>query len=632
MGNSSYQSPIAINVDGSVFAGGTSANDVGSLNAANLASAAGSNAFLCQGCLNSAAIYVSGGTSGLAGGNGHGDAPNRVSVGSTGSVTVASLDFSAIYATYGHTNVEIAGVVTGGIVLGDTLSDPALVGNLGDVTIATGGIWTAGTWNVVAQGSVHNYGLINIVDAAVINGSMHHYEGASLNFHIDQAEQADEYLLRVNGNVHLEGTLTPVLSSLLPGEMRLLKADTLTGTPVLQDPTVFNWTVQRTDEGGLHLAAAADFTPVDMVMTQNHVNTAKYLDNRWQDGDLNMGGYFAHMLNLASTDEYREVLGALSGAEVLHHEVATVRTIPALMSNTIDCKSALNAQFLRDRSSCAWLTFDVGSGQYSGGDTQDASLDTRLVAVGMQKQFALGWFMSGAFGYQANDVDTEAYRGSGDTYMAALGIQRLTGPWAVGGAVGVARGSFEHARQFATPSVGDLSSAPSAHMRSESDLNLVALQTQASYTLDREAWYLQPSVEMAAMYLDRSGFQETAAIEDHLLRLRAQGSSDTYYAVTPRIELGGRWDVTDGIGLNAFVNGGMRFTPWTPEVDLQFSGAADSDSWFINQIERPLEATIFRTGINLSSVSGVSVNLAYEREDSNDFRIEAGTFRIRWEF
>ncbi|MFM8354587.1 MAG: autotransporter domain-containing protein, partial [Gammaproteobacteria bacterium] len=551
--------------------------------------------------------------------------PNQITIASTGRVEGRDQWHNAIVSMYGRTHVTNDGYILGAIKLGSSSSDP----NLGVFT--NNGTWVAGVNNVFSDNSLHNYGVIEIVQPTQIIGSLKHYAGGEILFHLDPGVHFDQAALTVSGLARLEGKITPVLDNLLPGEFRLLKAGTLESTASIDDPFLFDWAQRITTDGELRLSALADFRPAGSPLSGNQEQAAQYLERAWEAADPYLAGHFAYMLQMDSAAQHGGMLDAIGGAELLHQQGATLQSIPTLLGEAIDCPMMGGAEVIVGEDSCAWMGVGRSWGRYTGKDTRRNDTDADLFSLGVQKEFRPGWFLSGVISRVSSDDGAATARSSGRSTIGSLGLKHQRGNWILGASLAWGEGSYDSVRSFALPLAGGASSAPAASLRSDSEMDIRALRARLSYEFDLEGWYLRPTLDVDALQTETSGFDEESG--EHLFRLSGDGDSKRQVVATPHVEIGSLFDLGGENRLRAYVDAGVRLAPDADrEMDVRISGANTAIGYLRNRMDVPVATGLLKIGAQIYRDDALDLRLEYGLEANDDFRNETATARVAWHF
>jgi uncharacterized protein with beta-barrel porin domain len=488
----------------------------------------------------------------------------------------------------------------------------------------------AGLVNIFSNNSVHNYGLIEIVQPTVLEGSLKHYAGGEIRFHLDPAVHGDQAALTVSGMARLEGEITPVLDELLPDELRLLKAGSLESSAVIDNPFLFDWVQRVTADGELRISALADFRPAGMQLTANQDAAAAYLEMAWDSADPYFAGHFAYMLRMESAQQHGGMLDALGGAELLHQHGATLRAIPTLLGDAIECPAMGGADVIVGEDSCAWMGVGQSWGRYTGKDTRQNDTDGDLFSLGLQKEFRPGWYLSGVVGRLSSEADAGNVASSGHTTIGSIGLKHQSGNWILGASLAWGSGSYDSVRRFALP-LADGTSAPDTVFRSDSDMDVRALRARLSYEFDLDGWYLRPTLDLDALQTETSGFDEEAG--EHLFRLSGDGDSKREVVVMPHIEIGGLFDLGGENRLRAYADVGLRLAPDADrEMVVRISGANASIGYMRNRMDVPVATGLLKVGAQIYRNDALDLRLEYGVEANDDVRNQTATARVALHF
>ena len=624
-GNMDYQSLIDIYVAGTVVGGKKSSPPIDEQ-------------------LGSAAILVSGGYSGQNKHLGINQLPNTIEVDSTGVVAGSYCDPSspcpnskgydpdstAIQSIFGWTSVDNYGAIYGSIKVCDSDSDGDYDGFL---TIHDGATWWAGDYNCVAESSAYNYGVIHVTMPTTIEGSLKQYEGGELRISLDSDVHFDEHAITVTGLAQIDGTITPVApNKLLSGEFKVLKAGTLEGSPRITDPLLYDWQLHHyAADNELRLSPLADFRPVDMPLSENQRSVADYLQGAWDQKAPALAKHFGYMHELESTEQYHDMLDALSGTELLLQHEAVLRATPTLLGNTIECPDTGDANVMVGEDTCTWLSVSRSWGRYSGADTRESDLNGQLFSLGVQKEFSPGWFAAGAIGRLSSDANADIFSISGSATIGSLGVKRQTGKWTLGASLARASGSSDSVRRFALPALGQHASEPDAVLTSKSNIDIWALRGRVSYEFGSGDMYLRPTLDLDVLRAKTSGFEE--GLEGNLFRLRAEGDLRTYVVATPHVEIGRKILFGNDVSMWAYADVGVRLAPDADrELNLMHPEVGSAGGSFRSRLDVPTATGLLKLGAQVYRDKTLDVRLEYGLEQNSDFRNHTATARLAWHF
>ncbi len=135
----------------------------------------------------------------------------------------------------------------------------------------------------------------------------------------------------------------------------------------------------------------------------------------------------------------------------------------------------------------------------------------------------------------------------------------------------------------------------------------------AAYLIDQGSWYLKPQVDGSVTYIDQRGLTEAGGGG---AALSVAGSSDTVFAVSPALEIGSQFAISDLSVLRPFVR-----------VDLTWR---DGDSLDLGAafVEAPAGATPFTIFTALDDVLG-DVSAGFDLINGSGC---CAALAIRWPF
>lgn len=225
--------------------------------------------------------------------------------------------------------------------------------------------------------------------------------------------------------------------------------------------------------------------------------------------------------------------------------------------------------------SCAWMQGGQSWGRYSGSDTPKGDIDADLYSIGLQREFAEGWFVGGVLGRMTSDINAREFRGDGHTNMGGIGLKHESGRWLMGASLAYAKGSYDSARRFVLPMLSSTRSAPDAPMARRA-------RTTPSRRTSKSA--------CSAAWARRRSCAPTW--------MRACGSHP----------------------------GADR------EIAFQVAGANSANGWFRNTIDEPLATGTLKVGAQLFREDALDLRLEYGLAANGDFRNQSATARLGWNF
>ena len=527
------------------------------------------------------------------------------------------------------------GVITGGVDLGPTCASSSA--NLA-CSFDNYGTWNpsssiAASYSAVGPNSLNNFGTINITGPTTIDGSFKHQAGGNLSIALDPDVHFSQPALTVTGLARLEGTITPVISSLRKGDFKLLQAGTLEGTPQVTNPLLFDWQAVQTAGGELRLSALADFQPAGLQLSSNARRVTDYLKVAWDQGEDSLSGHFARMLAIPSGDAYVALLEGFAGAPLLHQHTAILQALPTLLSDTLECPTG-GAKSIVAGGSCLWIKGGQQWGRYSGNDTRSTEIDSDFYGFGGQKEVRPGWFLSGAVGRFTSDSKADNYRSSGDTTVGSVGLRHQSGPWTLGAAVALASGSYDGIRYYAMPSVAGTAlsfAGSSSVLYSDSDLDVRSLRLHASREFALDGWYVRPVLNIDLTETEMPGFEEEGPLG--AFALRVDGNSERNFAVAPHLEIGSVRPFGKASRLRMYLDLGVRLNADADrDVAYALDGVSEASGYVRQQIDVPFATGVLKAGAQIFRQNGLDLRLEYGLSDNGDLRSQSATATLGWQF
>ncbi|WP_171946426.1 autotransporter outer membrane beta-barrel domain-containing protein [Hyphomicrobium sp. CS1GBMeth3] len=168
---------------------------------------------------------------------------------------------------------------------------------------------------------------------------------------------------------------------------------------------------------------------------------------------------------------------------------------------------------------------------------------------GVQLALATDWRLALAAGYDSISLDAGP-RASADGDRAHLGVavKYNPGPLLLAAAASGGWSAFDTRRTIAFGGFNDTATG-------DSDVNYASGRLHAAVLLDQGSWYLKPLVDGTVTYIDADGVAERGGSA----ALTVGGTSDTIYAVSPALEIGGEMRFSELSVLRPFLRAGVTW-------------------------------------------------------------------------
>lgn len=492
--------------------------------------------------------------------------------------------------------------------------------------------------NVTNNGSLSIAGAGNFGETAF----SHNIDGSGKIVDIDaDFEHGRADRLIVAGEVGGRQTLVMRPVSLVQGgQVRFLQAGKVDdGALVFEPDSVFRYELVDKDGWKEIKVTDADFVGKAEGFDKNARAAAKALQGAWRQTGTEPATYDA------TTDRGTEItLGNLfaqfegTDAATLESQLQAMQPFAATLGGTtaprqgIDtANSVMSCPAFEDEGTillegqCVWIK---GTGNWT--DRSDHSDDPGYrtwavgTALGGQKEIAPDWFLGGTAAYAKSDTNFDGGNESvnGQTATGAVALKRQLGPWLLGGAVG---GGYTWADSKRDVALG----TTSAEAKGSPDSSFLFARARVAYEVPFADWYLRPMLDLDAISFHQQSYEESGA---GALNLDVDSNTETYFAATPGIELGGRLDLGNGFVLRPFTGVGVSFiTNDNYTATSNFAAAPGGDSL---QTTANVDNLLGRLtlGLDLMNAGGFQVKLDYNLQAGDDVVSQTGQIRFGYHF
>lgn len=621
---------MTVSADGTtVYLGstGTIATNAGSISVvqAGTVSATGANAFGIIAQSVSPVAAQSGGISlqvngSVTGGSGQGGGVavdsgnnNYVGIGPDGLVTAAS---------------GLAIRYTGGSTL-DVTNYGTVVGNLDNVhSFLNENAWTPGTASSAAVINRGRIVLLSFARPTLVGRLTQEPSGTMLVAADFNSRRAGS--LAVQGDAVLAGSVTPVITSVLPNiAIPVLTVSGaisggLAGTP----SALFGYGVARSGNQLLLSATSANFAPASFGLPESRAATAGHLQDAWNNGGTPaLGTLFALLGNTAqaSPSAYSAQLRQISPDAAIAPGGRLTNDTLSFATNAMSCPTFEGTTAMLIETQCAWLRV---TGRTTGQDPGNGITNYRLgqvtTQIGGQKEIGGGWLLGGSLAYTSSRLssDDSLTSGNGQGGYGAVTAKYQTGPWLLAAAAYGGAGQFNTSRVITIPGF-------SAVAKGNPDTASVGVLFRANYTVGTEHLYVRPNVTVGAVHARTGAYQESGA---GALNLGMDSASRSTLVLTPMLEIGGRVELGDGMLMRPFVAAGVAlFSNGAWQQNGRLVSAPSGTGTFTTNV--PTDQVAARVGAGVQISSGpFDLRLQYDGEFSKTVASNAGSLIGAWRF
>lgn len=567
------------------------------------------------------AIMFTGGNS-----NGDGSLSNSGFVANTNGTAVSAPDsFAAVTNSssgqiYGNMNLGARGTFTNSGFWGTNDSSSGTITNIGTLNI-----WGA-NFNQLGVSSLNG----TLVNSGVIQSSVDFYNNKSS-------------YLQVSGAVALEnGTSLMIRPTTLN---RTAVAVLHAGEPI-EFPTLNPQPIGVTDPGGnfvfAYQATFPDFQTLAVLPTtssilyragqgtsnQNLLALAASLDTNWSNNTISssLSQTYASLATIKSSGTLVDVLSNLSSESASAAAVSHLGASNAFVERMNSCPRFEGEGLFQREHDCVWgRTIASNTDQSASSESIGYRQSGNVFQLGGQKEIAPDWFVGGSVSADNTSLSTRTVGESvsGKGWTAGLVVKHQMGDWLVSGALTGGRMSYDSSRQVQIPGISGTASA-------SFDVSHVGIHSRISRQFAYEQWYLKPYVDLHATHVQTGRYTEQGAGP---LNLRASASSTNVLSASPMLEAGTRFDLSNGMTLQAYAGIGAAFyNQGGLGADFQFADSAPGSSSFHTTSDLPHGRLKMTAGLDLSASERLNVRLEYSGEFASSFRSNTAALKATYKF
>ena len=239
------------------------------------------------------------------------------------------------------------------------------------------------------------------------------------------------------------------------------------------------------------------------------------------------------------------------------------------------------------------------------------------VTSAVQHVTPAGWQVGTAFGYETTSLESQGPATSGgNQFHLGFSLGRNIGAAELSSSLTAGLSRFESTRYLLT---GDDKS-----MRSKERVTSVAGRLGVGWSKAAGAFYVKPRVDLAAVGLMTSGFDEDG---NSPFRLQVDGGDETYFAVLPELEVGAEFEPRPGMLVRPrLILGATRFLGGAePSVNASFVESSGEAGHFESRTGLDAPNYTLTAGFDVQSDAGLVFELeAYKSSSDNSSDIGAG--------
>ncbi|WP_281405606.1 autotransporter outer membrane beta-barrel domain-containing protein [Mesorhizobium sp. B2-4-3] len=524
-------------------------------------------------------------------------------------------------------NVDLGG----GINEFDNFADSSFVG-LKSINLGAGGLFKN-------QGLMTNQG-IGVVATVDVTGGWTQDGTGSFVTDIDLNNQiTDKLALTEAGDFDGTAPLNFLSIDKLFTQYTLASGSAMTDsglTPQTLHPAVgFNFLV-RVDSGTDLVLYADNPTFLELAQDPGSGTTdpgvfqmAQYLDD--VEAASSPDNPMAQLINMLRFSQTEAELGAALTRLTPHYAVHTFdminRSTDTMLDQAHECTGVAAYKNIDGR--CIWGTItpqaeysrDAGAGTTSRDDT------LKTMSLGGIAEVGHNWSLGATIGRTEYDSKI-AFNGDelsdtkGESWQAYALAKYENNNYFVDFALGGGTGSFKGERDTHIDQVGfipgetldgvylpeELLDGIGNSVTYKQDTSQFGGSARVGMTHQMGAFYLQPTIQFDARWLDVSGKEEGS-----VAAFSFDGSDNMFYAVTPALEVGADIPVSDIASFRIYGKAGVEFSTKQWEIEGRFAAAENLPGNPALHLTEAIDSPLYRVGagLELNGVNGVGLAVRY---------------------
>ena len=450
-------------------------------------------------------------------------------------------------------------------------------------------------------------------------------------FDVNFATGAADRLL-ITGAATLAGGVRIIPGNLLPN--RRLDLITL-GGPVIQQgleaerSSLFSYLLIQTGNVLSVQAVSTGFAPSGQGLSAAQTATAGALQSVWDAGGNTLfGRIFAGLAAAADAGgtAYPRALNQLSPGVGIVLGARQTGEAHAFTNALLSCPDFAGTTAHVVETECSWIRM---IGRRTVNDARSgvgaSTLNTMTWQIGGQHAIAPDLFLAGSLAFQTGWIGgaDRVVTGSGQSGFAGLAVKWQPGPWLIAGSVMGSYGSYNMSRIITLPGLGGVA-------KSTPDQSSIAARLRVAYNVWDDVWYVRPMVSLDVVHARVPGYQETGPSG---VSLSYDTASQTGLIATPAIEVGRRYDLSEGWTLRAYASLGVSvFSNRDWRVRTAFLGAPAGSGSFVTTLPNDQVLGRVTMGVHVLSAGSFDLRAQYDGDAGGSMRSHAGTLTAALRF
>jgi autotransporter-associated beta strand protein len=373
------------------------------------------------------------------------------------------------------------------------------------------------------------------------------------------------------------------------------------------------------------LAAEINFNLPDGDLNPNQRNLADKLNKIIDAGTDGVAPVTNALLGIGDLATYKDALNQLLPEPYLHAAMSGLAASTAFSETLIGCRVRDGASAFIAEGQCIWA--DTGGGYLERDQTANylgAEETSWWLGGGAQVALAPDLLLGFAGRYEQvwQDVYSNA-RTEGDRGHVGTSLTYESGPFLLAAAVSAGRGWLETDRNFAFNGFTGTASA-------DHNVDTVGGKLRAAYLVQSGATYLKPMLDLDITYVSYGDLSETGG---NGAALDIYDASETVFSATPMIEIGGEWQLENGVLVRPYARGGATFYGNTSfDLSSHFKDGPSAVNGFETRNELDGVLANIGAGLDVLMDDATTLRLSYDGTFGDTTESHAGGIRAEFKF
>ena len=329
------------------------------------------------------------------------------------------------------------------------------------------------------------------------------------------------------------------------------------------------------------------------------------------------------MVNELDFDNYSDSLTQLGPEFFAEQQVNALRGAQMFAREMRTCGSFTYSRKVGENDRCVWTELDIDSMERtSETGFPPARHEGVRFSGGVQYGRGDGWTFGAGASFSSYESTGYGGRWYGESTYEQFGVSasKRLGETVIGGVLTAGFGDYESERQ--------ISVTTDTTARSDRDMFFYSGLLGVSHSLEGSGFVFTPNLDFGFAHMGSGAFAETGAIDGQNLAL--DKDRDIHVWVQPGFELEFVYKTAGGVSIRPF--GGLSLqhflTNAYTEAPGRFRDAPAGIAPMIVTSRLDRTHVVGKAGLEIRGQNGISLRMAYERDDSDFRKSETGSVRL----